>query len=83
MNSNTIDSICDGDLEELKQIPKIKITQELSKKLISIMEKRLLDVNIIINSNVESTSEMKFVLCYYFEKKQNIENCILYLKKIK
>jgi hypothetical protein len=78
MNSDTIDSIFDGDLEQLKKIPKIKITQELSKKLISIMEERLVNVSNIINSNLES-SEMKFISCYYFTPFY-ISNAKIYIK---
>ena len=84
MDSDMINNICDGNLEELKNFPKIKITEKLSKQLISIMEERLIDVQRIINSNLESSSDLRFISCYYFEKKENIEKCILYLtKKIK
>ena len=46
------------------------------------MEKKLEEINIILNSNINS-DEIKFILPHYYDKKQRIEDCILYLKKIK
>jgi hypothetical protein len=75
-------NICDGNLEKLKEIPKNKITEEVSKQLLSLMEEEILKINEILNYN-EQGNEIKYLLCYYITKKQNIEKCILYLKKIK
>ena len=79
---DNICNICDGNLEKLKEIPKNKITEDVSKQLLSLMEEQIIKINEIINCNEES-NEMKYLLCYYITKKQNIEKCILYLKKIK
>jgi hypothetical protein len=75
-------NICDGNLEKLKEIPKNKITEDVSKQLLSLMEEEIIKINEVINYNDES-NEIKYLLCYYITKKQNIEKCILYLKKIK
>jgi|MesohylFT_1024984.scaffolds.fasta_scaffold238273_1 hypothetical protein len=82
MDSNTIYDICDGNLDQLKKIPKKNITEDFSKELTSMMEERLQQVNNTLNSTILN-SEIKYVAQYCFEKKQNIEKCILYLKKIK
>jgi len=81
MNSNQIDIICEGNLEELKKIPKIKFTEKIYKNLIKIMEDKLKDINNTINSGI-GNENLKYILSYNIEKKQNIENCMLYLKKI-
>lgn len=81
---SVIDKICDGNLEKLKEIPKSKITENVSKQLISVMEEKIKEIDININVNVnENMNDAKYILNYNLTKKQNIENCILYLKKIK
>jgi len=80
--SSLIRSICDGNLEKLKEIPKIKITEDVSKQLLFIMKEEIKKINEIIICDEESY-EIKYLLCYFITKKQNIEKCILYLKKIK
>jgi len=81
IDSSIINTICDGDLYELKKIPKFKITLELSKKMTSIMEQKLINVNDVIENNYES-SDIGVSTYYYLDKKKRIEDCILYLKKI-
>jgi hypothetical protein len=82
MISSLITSICDGNLEKLKEIPKNKITEDISKQLLSLMEEQIKKINEIINCDGEG-NELKYLLCYYITKKKDIEKCILYLKKIK
>jgi hypothetical protein len=82
MISSDLDNICDGNLEKLKEIPKSKITENLSKQLITVMEGKIKEIELIINVN-ENMYDTKYILNYNLIKKQNIENCILYLKKIK
>jgi hypothetical protein len=82
INTNIIKSISDGNLEELKKISKTKITEDFSKEICTIMEKKLEDINVILNANTNN-DEIKFILPHYYDKKQKIEDCILYLKKIK
>lgn len=41
MISSLITSICDGNLEKLKEIPKNKITEDVSKQLLSLMEEQI------------------------------------------
>jgi len=81
LDSITINTICDGDLYELKKIPKFKITLELSKKMTSIMEEKLTNINDVIENNYES-SDISTSTYHYLDKKKRIEDCILYLKKI-
>ena len=82
MNKLILDAICDGDLDELKKIPKINITEEFSKNLLLLMEERIKCIIDMINTNNESR-EIMHIACYYQSKKKDIEKCILYLKKIK
>jgi len=79
---NEFDNICEGSLEKLKEIPKSFISEKVSKQLISIMEGKIKYIDNHININLDM-NEAKYILNYYLTKKQNIENCILYLKKIK
>jgi len=81
MNSNQIDIICEGNLEELKKIPKIKFTEKIYKNLITIMEYKLKNINNTVNLSI-GDENLKYILSYTIKKKQNIENCMLYLKKI-
>lgn len=69
-------------IEKLKQIPKEKITEEISRKWIHKMEDNLQEINRKLHVNMNS-DEMKYITTYCTEQKQKIENCILYLKKIK
>jgi len=82
--SLNIEIICSGNLEKLKNIPTEKITEEISKKWIDKMETNIqeIDKKIQVNLN-QSSTEMKYTITYWIEQKQKIENCILYLKKIK
>lgn len=82
MDSCIINEICEGNLEELKKIPKIKITETLSKKMISIMEEKIENLQDNIKSNYES-SGLDVSTYHYSVKKEKIEECILYLKKIR
>ena len=41
MNPDLIETICDGDLEELKKINNIDLTEKLTKQFVSIMEKNI------------------------------------------
>ena len=77
-----LEDICAGNLEKLKQIPKEKITEEISRKWIHKMEDNLQEINRKLHVNMNS-DEMKYITTYCTEQKQKIENCILYLKKIK
>lgn len=81
MYNNLLTEIAEGNLEKLKNIPKIKITIEFSKNLLNIMENNIKKINHLIDSNKEC-NEFKYISYYYYEKIKNIEKCILYLKKI-
>jgi len=76
-----LQNICDGDLEELKQIPKIKFTEAFSKQILVKMERNIQDLQIKYQSVTDT--EMEFSSCCLLEKIKRIENCILYIKKIK
>jgi acetolactate synthase small subunit len=81
MNWN-IEIICSGNLEKLKEIHTEKITEEISNKWIEQMEKNIQEIDKKIQVNQNST-EIQYITTYWIEQKQKIENCILYLKKIK
>jgi hypothetical protein len=76
-----LENICDGDLEELKQIPKIKFTETFSNQLLQKMEKNIQDLQ--IKYNCITDEEIEFSTCSLLEKIKRIEKCILYIKKIK
>jgi len=71
-------SIYEGNLEELKKIPKIEIPKHLSAEL----EKNLHDIEYKISENIRS-NECKYSLIYFLDQKKRIESCISYLEKIK
>ena len=68
----------DGNLEELKRIPK----KEIPHGLILELEKTLTDIENKINENKHNI-DMKYSYQYFLEQKYKIESCILYLNKIK
>jgi len=84
MNLFSLDmnSITNGNLEYLKKIPKIQLTEEITTLLTIQLEDKIQEINNIINHNVNSL-DLKYVLLNSIEKKDKIEKCILYLKKIK
>ena len=71
-------SIYEGNLEELKKIPKIEIPKHLSAEL----EKALYDIEYKIRENVHN-NECKYSLIYFLDQKNKIKSCISYLEKIK
>lgn len=79
MDNDLIEEICNGDLKKLKSIPKSNLSVDLSKKLLCIMEEKIKDIEKFINILDYNEEIVSF---YLYEKKNNIENCILYLKKI-
>jgi len=81
LDSSIIISICDGNIHELKKIPKDKITLEISKKIMDIMEEKLTNIKDVIENSYES-SDIIVSVYHYLDKKKRIEDCILYLKKI-
>ena len=80
--SLNIEIICTGNLEKLKNIPTEKITEEISNKCIDKMETNIQEIDKKLQIN-QSSTEIKYTTTYWIEQKQKIENCILYLKKIK
>ena len=80
MELELFNEICEGNIERLKKISKIEITEDLSNKLINNMEEKILN---IVNQMNNCGDELKYLASFYSVKKKNIENCIIYLKKIK
>jgi hypothetical protein len=80
MELELFNEICEGNIERLKKISKIEITEDLSNKLINNMEEKILN---IVNQMNNCGDELKYLASFYLVKKKNIENCIIYLKKIK
>ena len=76
-----LENICDGDLDKLKQIPKIKLTEALSKQLLEKMEKNIQDLQ--IKYNCITDEEMKIGTLSLLSEIDKIKKCILYIKKIK
>jgi len=76
-----LENICDGDLEELKQIPKIKFTETFSNQLLQKMEKNIQDLQ--IKYNCITDEEMKIGTFSLLSEIDKIKKCILYIKKIK
>ena len=76
-----IEKICEGDLYQLKQIPKTKFTKEISIQLVSNMENKKNEIQHKLDTNVYS-SDFKDFCIYYNTKLKDIDECISYLKKI-
>jgi hypothetical protein len=81
MNSEIIREICDGNINALKQIPKSRITTQISSLLLSNMENNKLQIQKNIDTDSYS-SDFKYNCLYYMGKLHNIDQCISYLKKI-
>lgn len=71
-------AIYDGNLEELKKIPKKQIPPDLIEKL----ENNLQDTEYKIRI-FQYNTDCKYSLPYFLEQKSKIESCITYLNKIK
>jgi hypothetical protein len=70
---------CDnGNLEELKQIPKNEIPSDLIVKLEDI----LINIESNICENIKN-NDCKYSLGHFLEQKYRIKSCISYLNKIK
>ena len=82
MNDIIFETICSGNLEELKKIPKSELSNSITKKLINSYEHKLKELEINIINIACEDSEMKYLTCGYKDLRFNIENCIKYLKKI-
>lgn len=77
-----IDTIMEGNIEYLKKIPKIEFTEEITTRLMTLLEEKIEEIDNIINANTDSM-DVKYILINCIEKKQKVEKCMLYLKKIK
>jgi hypothetical protein len=81
MNSTVIKKIGEGDINLLKQLNISKITYEISSRLLDILEENKLKTQQCLDNNLVS-SDIKDYIIYYRNKLNNIDECILYLKKI-
>jgi len=71
-------TIYEGNLAELKKIPKTKIPKDIRTEL----EKTLQEIEDKISINIHN-SDCKYSLTYYLDQKNRVESCISYLDKIK
>ena len=83
MNDEMIYTISNGDIHLLKEIPKTYITHNISKTLMDNLKNNLLEVKNQLNSAETVDNEFKYVVCNFVYKLKNIEECIVYLEKIK
>ena len=81
MNSTVIKQIGEGDINLLKKINISKITYEVSSQLLNILEENQFKTQQTLDNNLVST-DIKDYIIYYKHKLNNIDECILYLKKI-
>jgi hypothetical protein len=81
MSLQWTESICNGNLEELKKIPKKNLTEKLCQDLIDKMEQNIHILKFNKNNNIDN--EMKYGLGCILDDIQKIEKCILYIKKNK
>jgi tetrahydromethanopterin S-methyltransferase subunit B len=77
-----INTIVEGNIEYLKKIPKIEFTEEITTLLMTLLEDKIEEIDNIINANTDSV-DAKYILINSIEKRQKVEKCMLYLKKIK
>lgn len=81
MNSTVIKKIGEGDINLLKKINISKITYEVSSQLLDILEENKFKTQQTLDNNLVAT-DIKDYIIYYKHKLNNIDECILYLKKI-
>lgn len=77
------DIICQGDLEELKKIPKRNLTNQITKTLLTTLETNIQMLKTGTNNINYDDIEMEFLTSNYVSKRRNMEKCIEYLQKIK
>ena len=78
MKNNLFLDICNGNILLLKSISKIDISSKIIDKFIKQMESNIYNYNLAISS----CSDM-YVLFYISKKIKDINECILYLQKIR
>ena len=78
MKNNLFLEICNGNIVLLKSISKIDISSKIIDKFIKQMENNIDNYN----SSISSCSET-YILFYLYKKIKDINECILYLQKIK
>lgn len=71
-------ALYDGNLEELKKIPKKEIPSDLIEKLEKILQDTEVKIRIF-----QYNTDCKYSLPYFLEQKYKIEASISYLNKIK
>jgi|LauGreDrversion4_1035100.scaffolds.fasta_scaffold07169_4 hypothetical protein len=83
MNDEIIETISHGDIYILKQLPKTLLTHNISKVLMDNLKNNLIQVENRMNTAETVDSEFNYVVCNFSYKLKNIEECIVYLEKIK
>ena len=78
MKNNLFLEICNGNILLLKNISKIDISSKIIEKFIKQMECNIDNYN----SSMSSCSDM-YVLFYISKRIKDINECILYLQKIR
>ena len=81
MNINWINKIGEGDINLLKKIPISNITNNISLQLLNLMEENKIKIKESLDNNIVA-NDIKDYIFYYRNKLNNIDECILYLKKI-
>ena len=81
MNFTLLKKIGEGDINLLKKINISKITYDVSYQLLDILEENKLKTQQTLDNNLVSI-DIKDYIIYYKHKLNNIDECILYLKKI-
>jgi hypothetical protein len=84
MNANLIEKICDGDLSQLKKIPKNTLTKNITNMLVKKMETNILEYKSkLLLVELIRDSEVHFLVFHINDQINSVENCMQYLKKIK
>ena len=83
MDSSLLETICDGDLDQLKKIPKITLTENITSLMIDKLEKNKSEYQVKLHISDYGDSDLIPIFSQIKWKIKDIDNCIDYLKKIK
>lgn len=83
MDSSILETICDGDLDQLKKIPKITLTENITSLMINKMEINKSEYQVKLHVSNSSDGDLIPIISQIKWKIKDINNCIHYLTKIK
>lgn len=83
MDSSLLETICDGDLDKLKKIPKITLTENITSLMVNKMKINKSEYIVKLHISNYGDGDLIPIVSQIKWKIKDIDNCIDYLKKIK